>query len=116
MRYHALIPLLAAISCLALAILVRRAASRSTTRSAFIFLAVVLFFWNLNFFVLYFFTDYDIALTLSSFFRVAAIVLPPAVLRLSVALRADRKPGFAQYALWGSYIAAVLLAIENVRG
>src|SRR5262245_7077629 len=116
MRYHALIPLLAAISCLGLAIFVRRAGPRTTPSSVFVFLALVLVFWNLNFFVLYFVTDYDLAFYLTSVFRVASLFLPPAILHLSVVLGTEEKARLWHYALWGSYLLAIGLTIANATG
>src|SRR5690349_6812563 len=116
MRYHALIPLIAAVSCLGLAAFVRKAGPRTNLSSVFVFLALTLVFWNLNFLVLYFVRDYDLALTLTDIFRVGAFFVPPAVLHLSIVLGADERSPIWRHSLLVSYLTATTLTVANACG
>jgi two-component system, NtrC family, sensor kinase len=88
--YAWLIPLVAAVATLALAILVNRVGARTEPGQVFTFLASVLVFWNLNFFVLYYVSDHNLALGLTRIVRVGGLFAPPAILHLAIALRPRR--------------------------
>ncbi len=100
MAYHALLPLIAALASLALAILVRRNGPRTEATRAFVYLAVALIFWNLNFFVLYSVSDAELAEYLARVFRTGAYLLPAAILHMCLALSASGRR------LWRAVLAA----------
>jgi len=100
MAFHSLIPLFAALASLVLAIIVNRSGPQTVGSRVFSFLACMLVFWNLNFFVLYSVSDHDLALSLTRIFRLGAFFVPPAVFHLIVALR-ER-----QYRSWGNILLA----------
>jgi len=85
--YAWLIPLLAAIATLTLAVLVNRSGPQTEVRRVFTFLAIVLVFWNLNFFILYSVKDYELALGLTRVVRLGGLFAPPAILHLFVVIR-----------------------------
>ncbi len=114
MAYRSLIPLLAAIASLVLAIIVDRSGPRTPVSRVFSFLACMLVFWNLNFFVLYSVSDYDLAFSLTRTFRLGAFFVPPAILHLIVALR-ERRHQFWRNVLLANYaIACALMASNSV--
>lgn len=114
MTYHFTIPLLAAIVNLALGVLVARSAPRTRANQVFAFLAVTLAFWNLNFFVLYFVANHDLAVSLSRIVRTGSLFVPPAVLHLVSGLR-DRRSRLLRVGLVVDYLFAGLLAVANAR-
>jgi len=78
---------------------------------------VLLVFWNLNFFFLYYVTDYDLALQLTSVFRVSALFVPVVILHLSVVIgESYRHSKVARSALLLSYIGAAGLVYSNFTG
>lgn len=116
MRYHALIPFSAALACIALAVVVGRGGPRRDLARSFVFLALTLALWNLNFFVLYFVRDYALALSLTSVFRIGAFLLPPSVLRLVVVLRQEGRGSFWWRVLLVDYCVAAFFLVVNACG
>jgi two-component system NtrC family sensor kinase len=114
MTYHFTIPLLAAIVTLALGVLVLRSAPRVRVNQVFAFLAVTLAFWNLNFFVLYFVGDREVALSWSRVLRTGTFFVLPAVLHLVSVLRV-RRSRLLHVGLIVDYLFACLLALANTQ-
>jgi signal transduction histidine kinase len=110
--YHWVIPLLAAVACLALAIFVNRSGPRNASSQIFTFLACMLVLWNLNFFVLYSVSDREVAFALTRVFRVGALFLPPAVLHL-VTVLSNHRSALWQRVLVVNYVLAYGLAVAN---
>lgn len=110
--YHSVIPLVAAVACLALAIFVNRSGPQNPSSQVFTFLASMLVLWNLNFFVLYSVSDREVALGLTRVFRVGALFVPPAVLHL-VTVLGDRRSTVWRMVLVANYCLACGLAIAN---
>jgi two-component system NtrC family sensor kinase len=110
--FHSVIPLLAAVACVVLAVLVNRSGPRNPSSQVFCFLASMLVLWNLNFFVLYSVSDREVALGLTRIFRVGALFVPPAVLHLVTILR-DRRSTVWRLLLIASYSCACGLAVAN---
>ncbi|MBI3782712.1 MAG: GAF domain-containing protein [Deltaproteobacteria bacterium] len=111
MQYPWISPLIAAIASLLLGIFVYRLGPQNALRRAFIFLAVILVLWNLNFFALYSVKDEYLVAQLTRVLRLGAIFLPPAMFHLFHALQKRSKAWKA--ALLADYGIAVLLAFEN---
>lgn len=86
LRTHGLIPAVAALASLLLALVVYGAAPNRRLGRVFGFLTVTLVFWNLIFFALYAFHDYETAFRLSRLFRTGGLFLLPAILHLSLVL------------------------------
>ncbi|MFI5398730.1 MAG: ATP-binding protein [Candidatus Binatia bacterium] len=103
---------MAAIATLALAILVNRIGARTETGEVFSFFAITLVFWNLNFFVLYYVSDHNLALNLTRVVRVGALFAPPAVLHLVIALR-PRRSELWWKVLLADYCLTFLIVILN---
>jgi two-component system NtrC family sensor kinase len=112
MMYHSVIPLGAAVACLALAIFVNRSGPQKPSSQVFTFLASMLVLWNLNFFVLYSVSDLKVALDLTRVFRVGALFVPPAVLHL-VTVLGDRRSTVWRTVLVANYALACGLAVAN---
>jgi len=110
--YPWLAPLVAAVATLGLAILVARRGERTALTRSFVILAVILVFWNLNFFVLYSVADHDLAFGLSRVCRSAVMFLPPAVLHLLGSLGGQRRPIWWKI-LWVDYGVSFLLLLAN---
>lgn len=107
-----MLPLIAAFISLALAVLVAVRAQRGELRAVFVFLATILVFWNLNFFVLSGVSNPELAFALSRTARSMVMFLPPAILHLSLAVReggSGRWRGF----LGLDYGMSALLVIAN---
>lgn len=107
-----LTPLLAAVANLVLAAVVARRAQRDSLRTAFVVLAILLVFWNLNFFILQSVENYNLAFSLSRICRTAVMFLPPAILHLMLAVRGPLRPGWRR-ALQIDYAFSSFLAILN---
>ena len=112
MSFHWLIPFLATIASVALAYLVFRHGPRTPLRSAFVFGALALAFWNLLYVVLYSVQDQGRAFVLARLVRCGAMYLFPSVLHIIVALphRLRQKPlwwlVYANYALFSVLVVA----------
>lgn len=109
MTYHALIPLIAALTTLALGVLIYLRGPRSPVRGAFTRLACVLVFWNLNSFVLYSVSDAALAMDMSRLFRAGSMFLPVTILDLCLASVKKRTRGWL-LVLAVDYLLAGLLA------
>jgi signal transduction histidine kinase len=112
-KVEGLIPLVAAVCSLLLALLVSRRGPTSAQGRVFTALAVALVFWNLNFFALYSISDYELAFSLTRVFRSLAVFLFPTVLYFSLVM-----PGRGIHATWGKvlfldYAIAVVLSSLN---
>lgn len=116
MRAHGVIPLTAAIAVLFLAVLVYRAAPDRTVGRTFSLLGISLVFWNLNFFALYAFVDYNTALKASQIFRTVGIFVLPCMLHLTLVLPGRAIPRSWIAILVLDYALTVVLAIANIRG
>jgi signal transduction histidine kinase len=106
MTFHALIPLIAAVTTFALGILIYVRGPRSPVRGAFTRLACVLVFWNLHSFILYSVADAELAMRISRVFRIGSMFLPAAILDLCLASVKMRSPRWltllvVDYALGG---------------
>ena len=115
-RVGGVIPLVAALSSLLLAVLVYRRAPDRRVGRTFALLALTLVFWNLNFFALYAFRDYEVALALSRVFRTGAVFVLPAILHLSLVLPGGTLSRGWRRFLWIDYSCALVLAGLNVAG
>jgi len=108
-----IVPLFAAVANALLAISVANVAPRSELSRAFAFLATMFVFWNLNFFSLYFFEDYDTAEYATRVFRLGAVFLPAATFHLVASLQ-TRNANTWTWTLWANYFVATLLAVANL--
>ena len=111
-HFHWLVPLVAALACLAVGITVHRLGPRSDVSSVFGFLTVNLFLWNLVFVALYAITDKGWAFAITRPLRVGAIFVPPAIFHLSIAI-GDRRSARIKAILVADYVIAVLLVVLN---
>lgn len=112
MQYPWLSPLIAAIASLLLAGFVLRLGPRNAQRRVFVFLALMLVLWNLNFFVLYSVTDAELALRLTKFFRVGALLLPPAIPHLLSTIRPDRPWWWKLLLVFDYALSAILVGFN----
>lgn len=112
MVYQAAVPLFAAIAILGLSIFVYRSLHHTELGKLFTFLATTLVFWNLNFFVLYSVTEYDVAFNLTRLFRVGSNFMAPAILHIAIALQRKRSAAWRML-LGFAYLAAVGLTGVN---
>jgi len=112
MLYPWLTPLVAALALLFLAIAVGRRASDGQLPQVFVFFAVVLCFWNLNFFALYSIDDFDLLWEVSRTLRTGTIFLPPAILHLFLSIEPVRHAVWARI-LVADYSVAAVLAVAN---
>ena len=110
MRVHGLIPLVAAAASLLLALVVYGAAPDRRLGRVFGFLSFTLVFWNLIFFALYTFQDYETAFTYSRLFRTVGVFFMPAILHLSLVLPGRAIPGRWRSILLLDYAISGLLA------
>lgn len=106
------LPLIAAVLSLILGGVVLRSSPRENTNRVFAFLAFMLVLWNLNFCVLSFIDDHDLAFELTRFLRPGAILLPAAVLHLVVVLT-NKSARTWQILLLTDYCIAYLLMFAN---
>jgi signal transduction histidine kinase len=115
-RLHGFIPAIAAIASLLLGLTVYVAAPDRRLGRVFALLALALAFWNLIFFALYSFEDYDRALKYSRLFRTGGLFLLPAILHLSLVLpgRAISRPW--KIVLFFDYGLSLAMAILNTAG
>lgn len=86
------LPLIAAVANMVLAVLVIRAAPWSQRSRAFSLLTAAFVLWNLNFFTLFFVHDYATAVYWTRIFRVGAVCIPAATLYFVGSLRERRSP------------------------
>ncbi len=108
-----LTPLFAAMALCFLASVVSRRSSEGELPQVFVFFAVLLCFWNLNFFALYSVADVDLLWQMSRTLRTGTLFLPPAILHLFLSIDPNR-PAAWDKVLVVDYAIAVLLAIANV--
>lgn len=113
-RAHGLIPAVAALASLLLALVVYGAAPDRRLGRVFGFLALTLVFWNLIFFALYAFPDYDTAFRLSRLFRTGGLFLLPAILHLSLVLPGRPIPAHWKIILIVDYAVSVFMAWLNI--
>jgi two-component system NtrC family sensor kinase len=113
MNYHWLIPLLAALASLALAVLVFRARPLTAASRMFALLASALVLWNLNFFVLYGAFDRDLTVGLTRLLRVGALFLPATLIHLVFVLRNRKWRGW-RCIIAINYTVASALTIANI--
>lgn len=115
-RLHGMIPAIAAGASLLLAIVVYVAAPDRRLGKVFGVLALSLVFWNLIFFALYTFHDYQTAFQLSRIFRTGGVFLLPAILHLTLVLPGRRisRPWVAVLAL--DYVASAAMAALSASG
>lgn len=112
MLYPWLTPLVAAIALLVLAFAVSRRSSEGELPQVFVFFAVVLCFWNLNFFVLYSVEDRDLLWELSRVLRTGTLFLPAAILHLFLAID-PKRPRSWRYILIGVYSVSIIFSLAN---
>jgi two-component system nitrogen regulation sensor histidine kinase GlnL len=115
-RLHGLIPASAAAASLLLAILVYIAAPDRRLGRVFAFLAITLVFWNLIFFALYTFNDYNTAFQLSRIFRTGGVFLVPAILHLALVLPGRPLSRIWRIVLAADYLMSCFLAILSAMG
>jgi signal transduction histidine kinase len=109
-----LTPLFAAIALMLLAVLVRARAPKGELSEAFVFVVVMMCFWNLNFFVLYTVKSHALAVSLSRVLRTATLFLPAAILHLHLLLSLGESGTRRwQAILWVNYIFGAILAVAN---
>jgi signal transduction histidine kinase len=113
MTYHWIIPLVAAMSSLALGVLVERTGPHTQLRQVFAFTAVALAFWNLIFVVLYSVSSYNLAFELSRVMRSGAIFLFPAILHLAIAAPERPRSKWVWRVLIADYVVFGLLVVAN---
>lgn len=107
-----ILPLLAAVANIVLAMTIWVSAARTHTARTFSFFSFVLALWNLNFFSLYFFDDYDTASLAAKWFRTGAAIVPAASLHLVVSIR-DRVAKAWSTLVMASYAFAGLFVVAN---
>lgn len=112
MSYHWLIPLIASAATLVLGALVLRTTYKTRLGRVLAFLSVCLVLWNLNFFVLYYVSDRQLAFDLTRILRTGSIFLPVAILHLNVAFRDNRARAWT-WVLALDYAIALALAWAN---
>jgi signal transduction histidine kinase len=111
-QFHWVVPLVAAIACLAVGIAVRRLGPRSEVSNVFGFLTINLFLWNLIFVSLYAIPEKELAFVVSRPLRVGAIFVPPAIFHLSVAI-GNRRSRRVFVVLCADYAVAAILVVLN---
>lgn len=112
MLFPWLTPLVAAFALCLLAVIVAKRSSEGELPQVFVFFAVVLCFWNLNFFVLYSVDDVEVLWDLSRTLRTGTLFLPPAILHLFLSIEPIRSPIW-QRILVVDYAIGAVLALLN---
>jgi signal transduction histidine kinase len=107
-----LTPLVAALALFSLAVFVGRRASDGELPQVFVFFAVVLCFWNLNFFALYSVEDKALLWPLSRTLRTGTLFLPPAILHLFLSIDPQRSRTWDKL-LAVDYAIGAMLAVAN---
>jgi signal transduction histidine kinase len=115
MRYHALVPLFAALVNIIICIPVLRQGMRKPLMRAFACLTLVIASWNLDIFALYYFTDAAEAEWWSRVFR-TGVCFAPALGLQTAALLAGTWRGPWRLLGWIGYLAGALLAVVNFEG
>src|SRR5690242_2182739 len=115
MRYHALVPLLAALVNIIVCIPVLRQGMRKPLTRAFACLTLAIASWNLDIFALYYFTDAGDAEWWSRVFR-TGVCFAPALALHTAALLAGTWRGPWRVLGWVGYLAGALLAVVNFEG
>lgn len=115
-RAYGLIPAIAAAASLLLAVIVYAAAPDRRLGRVFGFLAITLVFWNLIFFALYAFDDYERAFQYSRIFRTGGVFLLPAILHLTLVLPGRPIPAAWKLILAVDYAVSALMAALSVAG
>jgi signal transduction histidine kinase len=116
LRIGGVIPLVAAVASVGLALLVYYRAPDRRVGRTFVLLSLTLFFWNLNFFALYAFSSYETALFLSWIFRTGAVFVLPAILHFSLVLSGSRLGLAWRVGIVVDYLWSLGLAILNISG
>ena len=115
MRYHWLIPLIAALANLVVFVPILRQGIRRPLHRAFAAMTLVIVLWNLDIFSLYYFPDALSAELWSRFFRSAIFFTAPTVVQFALVLSGTT--GRVWRAVLGlAYVTAILLAIANLQG
>ncbi len=115
MRYHWLVPLVAAMANLVIGAIVLRHGVRDRLHRAFAWAALALAGWNLDVFSLYYFPDAATAEWWSRVFRTPMCLAPPALFHLTVLLLGFETRAWSVVVSAG-YLAAGLLAAANLQG
>jgi len=115
MRWHSLVPLIAAAADLLVCIPVLRQRSRQPIHWAFAWLTLTIAAWNLGIFSLYYFSDPTLAERWSRVFRVGICFSPVASFHLAMLLSGSRG-GRWSVVLWTGYVSAAVLAVANLGG
>ncbi|HJQ75591.1 MAG TPA: ATP-binding protein [Gaiellaceae bacterium] len=115
MRYHALVPLMAAVVNLVLSVPVLRQGLRTPMLRVFTLMTLAIASWNLDIFALYYFTDPEAAEWWSRVFRTGICFAPVFAFHASLVL-AESCRGRWLVLLVAGYVAGVFLAIANLHG
>ncbi len=116
MEYHWIVPLVASVANVVLAVVVNRHGRERHVSEVFTFLAVALVFWNLIYVVFYSVDNVALAAPLGSFFRAGALYLFPAVFHLCCALPGRARSRALQAVVIGDYLLAVGFVAANATG
>ena len=81
----------------------------------FTLFALTLTSWNFDIAALYFFTDHNLALRWSEFFRYGMLFIPPTVLHLAMVLT-GRHPLPSRLLLVAGYVTSFALVLANAQG
>ncbi len=115
MELYWLPPFFAGIFDLFLALLVVYRAPHRQLNRVFTLFALTVTAWNFDIAALYFFTDYDLALRWSAFFRYGMLFIPPTVLHLAMVLT-GRHSLPSRLLLAAGYITSFALVIAHAQG
>jgi signal transduction histidine kinase len=111
MKYQWIIPLIAGLANLTLAVIVL-SRGRRPLHTAFALLTATLILWNTDIFGLYFFDDSRVALAWARVFRVGPILMPTAVISVCY-LFAGRTDRWRKLGVWSSVALAIVLLALN---
>lgn len=98
-----------------LGLLVIQRAPRRAVNQTFLLFALSLTSWNFDIAALYFFTDYNLALQWSEYFRYGMLFIPPTVLHLALVLT-GRFTLPSRLLLAAGYMMSFALCLVNSRG
>jgi signal transduction histidine kinase len=115
MRYHALVPLSAAVVNLIICVPVLRQGMRKPMLRVFALMTLTVAFWNLDIFALYYFTDALEAEWWSRVFRTGICFAPVASFHAALLLADTRGPRWTAL-LFAGYATGLFLAVANLQG
>jgi signal transduction histidine kinase len=115
MRFHALVPLTAALANLLIGALVARQGLRDRLHRAFTANVLTIVAWNLGIFSLYYFDEARQAEWWSRLFRVGICFAPATTFHFALVL-SESRGRLWRVLLSGAYLIAALLALANLAG